>query len=89
MKLEPRNKRLVLEEVKIEAEKSANEFAFASKKRPDNVAYRVLERSDDCTVSVHAGDVVLVEGNMVEESKVGENTFLTCKENFVIGLLKE
>mgnify|MGYP003344936121 CR=1 FL=1 len=89
MKLEPRNKRLVLEEVKTEAEKPTNDFAFASKKRPDNIAYRVLERSDDCTVSVHAGDVVLVEGNMVEESKVGDNVFLTCKENFVIGLLKD
>ena len=89
MKLQPRNKRLVLEEIKNQAEKSTNEFLISTKKRPDNISYRIVERSDDCTLSVHTGDVVLIEGNMVEESRVGEHTFLTCKENFVIGLLKE
>ena len=89
MKLEPRNKRLVLEAVKSSSTESSNEFVGLAKKKLDNIAYRVLHRSDDCTVSVHAGDVVLVEGNMVEESKVGDSVFLTCKENFVIGLLKD
>ena len=92
MKLEARNKRLVLELVK--QEKSAednNEFLLVSKKstRSDNHVYRVLDRSDDCTISVHTGALVVVEGNMVEESKVGDSIFLTCKENFVIGLIKE
>jgi hypothetical protein len=91
MKLEARNKRLVLDLVKQEKEESNTEFVLVSKKstRPDNHVYRVLDRSDDCTVSVHIGALVLVEGNMVEESKVGDSTFLTCKENFVIGLIKE
>ena len=89
MKLEPRNKRLVLEAVKSSSTESSNEFVGLAKKKLDNIAYRVLHRSDDCTVSVHAGDVVLVKGNMVEESKVGDSVFLTCKENFVIGLLKD
>jgi hypothetical protein len=31
----------------------------------------------------------LVEGSMVEESRVGDESFLTCKENFVIGIVKE
>jgi len=90
MKLEPRNKRLVLEVVKtVKEEPVMSEFAGLSKKRPDNFLYRVVDRSDDCTVSIHTGDLILVEGNMVEEAKVGEFTFLTCKENFVIGLVKE
>jgi hypothetical protein len=92
MKLEARNKRLVLELVKEEKPpEDNNEFLLISKKstRPDNHVYRVLDRSDDCTISVHTGALVLVEGNMVEESKVGDSTFLTCKENFVIGLIKE
>ena len=89
MKLEPRNKRLVLEAVKSSSTESSNEFVGLAKKKLDNIAYRVLHRSDDCTISVHSGDIVLVEGNMVEESRVGELTFLTCKENFVIGLLKD
>ena len=92
MKLEARNKRLVLELVKEEKRsEDNNEFLLVSKKsmRPDNHVYRVLDRSDDCTISVHTGALVVVEGNMVEESKVGDSTFLTCKENFVIGLIKE
>jgi hypothetical protein len=92
MKLEARNKRLVLELVKEEKQEETNtEFLLLSKKvaRADNDVYRVLDYSDDCTVSVHIGARVIVEGNMVEESKVGDTTFLTCKENFVIGLLKD
>ncbi|NDC30843.1 MAG: hypothetical protein EBZ58_07920 [Bacteroidetes bacterium] len=91
MKLEARNKRLVLDLVKQEKEEANTEFVLVSKKamRPDNNVYRVVDRSDDCTVSVHIGALVVVEGNMVEETKVGDSTFLTCKENFVIGLLKD
>jgi hypothetical protein len=92
MKLEARNKRLVLELVKEEKQEDSNtEFVLLSKKltKPDNDVYRVVDYSDDCTVSVHIGARVIVEGNMVEESKVGDSTFLTCKENFVIGLIKE
>jgi hypothetical protein len=92
MKLEARNKRLVLERVKTE--QTENETAFVlpdklKKLRPDNEVFRVLDRSDDCTISLHIGALVLIEGNMIEESKVGDKTFLTCKENFVIGVLRE
>jgi len=91
MKLEPRNKHLLLELVKNETkEEKVNEFFVASNtKKPDNLAYRVIDKSDDCTISVHVGQLVVVEGNMVHESKVGELSFLTCKENFVIGVLKD
>ena len=92
MKLEARNKRLVLERVKTEQAESESAFVLPStlkKVRPDNEVFRVLDRSDDCTISVHIGALVLIEGNMVEESHVGDKTYLTCKENFVIGLLRE
>lgn len=92
MKLEARNKRLVVERVKNEEEQSQSGFILPDKLkkiRADNEVFRVLDYSDDCTVSVHIGALVLIEGNMVEESRVGDLTFLTCKENFVIGLIKE
>jgi co-chaperonin GroES (HSP10) len=92
MKLEARNKRLVLERVKSEEEQTESAFVLPDKLkklRADNEVFRVLDYSDDCTVSVHVGAMVLIEGNMVEESRVGDITFLTCKENFVIGLLKD
>lgn len=92
MKLEARNKRLVVERLKKEQSESESAFVLPNnlkKLRPDNEVFRVLDYSDDCTVSVHIGALVLIEGNMVEESRVGDVTFLTCKENFVIGLIKE
>jgi co-chaperonin GroES (HSP10) len=92
MKLEARNKRLVLERVKSEEQQTESAFVLPTnlkKARPDNEVFRVLDYSDDCTVSVHLGALVLIEGNMVEESRVGDVEILTCKENFVIGLLKE
>jgi len=90
MKLEPRNKHLLLEVVKNDLkEEKINEFFGASSKKPDNLIYCVVDRSDDCTISLHVGQLVVIEGNMVHESKVGELTFLTCKENFVIGVLKD
>lgn len=92
MKLEARNKRLVVERVKSEEEQPQSAFVLPDKLkkiRADNEVFRVLDYSDDCTVSVHIGALVLIEGNMVEESRVGDTEFLTCKENFVIGLIKE
>lgn len=92
MKLQARNKRLVLE--KIEAAKSEEDSSFflsdkPKKVRAENEVFRVLDRAEDCTISISVGSLVLIEGNMVEENKVGSHTFLTCKENFVIGVLKE
>ena len=91
MKLEARNKRLVLERVKNEEEQTQSAFVLPDKLkkiRTDNEVFRVLDYSDDCTVSVHIGALVLIEGDMVEESRVGDLNFLTCKENFVIGLIR-
>ena len=91
MKLEPKNKRLSLELVKQDKQEASTDFVFSSKKPPslDNNVYRVLDISSDCVLSVVPGTLVLIEGNMVEESKVGDTVFLTCKENFVIGIMKE
>ena len=90
LRLEPRNKHLLIEAVKNDTkEEKVSEFFGASSKKPDNLVYRVLDRADDCVISVHVGQLIVVEGNMVQENKVGEQTFLTCKENFVIGVIKD
>ena len=90
MKLQARNRRIVVELIEDKKEDKQTDFVLVSKRtKPDNQVYRVVDYSDDCTVSVHLGATILVEGNMVEESKVGDFTFLTVKENYVIGLLKD
>ena len=63
MKLEARNKRLVLERVKTEDEQPQSAFVLPDKLkkiRADNEVFRVLDYSDDCTVSVHIGASVLI-----------------------------
>jgi co-chaperonin GroES (HSP10) len=92
MRLEARNKRLVLEKLSADSNEESSGFimpANMKKSRPLNEMYRVVDLSNDCSVSVGVGDIVLVEGNMVEETHIADDTFLTCKENFVIGVLQE
>lgn len=90
LRLEPRNKHLLIEAVKNDTkEEKVSEFFGASSKKPDNLIYRLLDRADDCVVPICIGQLIVVEGNMVQENKVGDQTFLTCKENFVIGIVKD
>jgi hypothetical protein len=95
MKLIPRNKRYLLQKVNLEgkgADSSLEEFASAFAKKPKiptNEVYRVLDFSNDCTLVLNYGTLVIVEGNMVEETKVGETTFVTAKENFILGTLDD
>ena len=88
MKLKPTNKRVLINPIKTEIENELNQFVGISKKRPDNILYQVLDKSDDCTVPVSINDTIVVEGNMAEESKIGETSFYTIKENFIIGVVK-
>ena len=92
-KLEPRNRRLVIELLKKE-ESHDNQSGFilpdkVKKASLGNEIYVVLDCSSDCATSIKSGAHVLIEGNMVEETKVEEQTFLTVKENFVIGILRD
>jgi co-chaperonin GroES (HSP10) len=92
-KLEASNKRLVIEHVKkLDVEDTKSGFIIPEKMRKTSVGneiYRVLDCARDCSISISIGALVMIEGNMVEETKVGEQTFLTVKENFVIGILRE
>lgn len=91
MKLVPRNKHLVLEvfDSEVKQEEKISEFFNPSTKRPDNLIYRVIAIADDSTLDIEVRDLVLIEGNMVNESKIGQQVFLTCKENFVLGIIRE
>lgn len=95
MKLIPKNKRVLLQKVDLSekgADSSLEEFASAFSKKPKiptNEVYRVLDYSSDCNLLIGAGTLVVVEGNMVEETKIGEHTFITTKENFILGIIKD
>lgn len=94
MRLSPRNKRVIVERVVSEEQKESDTYLSsfmleAKAKKQFSDIYTVIDVADDCTIGVRTGDMILVEGNMVEESKTPNFTFLSVKENFVIGVLKE
>lgn len=96
MQFIPKNKRILLEKVELDVKQtdsSLEEFASVFNKKPksekDNTVYRVKSCSTDCSIDWHPNSLVIVEGNMVEESKIGQELFITCKENFVIGVFSE
>lgn len=94
MKISPRNKRIVVEKVISEQEKESDSYLSsfmleAKAKKQLTEAYVVVDTSSDCTIQVYPGDMIIVEGNMVEESRGSNFSFLTVKENFVVGVLKE
>ena len=94
MKLSPRNKRIVVDKIisdkEIEADPYLASFVLESKvKKNITEVYVVLDVASDCTLEVSAGDMIVVESNMVEESKGTNFQFLTVKENFVVGVLRE
>lgn len=94
MKVSPRNKRIVVEKILSEQEKEADTYLSsflleAKAKKQLTETYVVVDTATDCTIQVYPGDMIIVEGNMVEESKGANFSFLTVKENFVVGVLKE
>lgn len=94
MKISPRNKRIVVEKALSEQEKEANTYLSsfmleAKNKKQLTEAYIVVDTAADCAIQVFPGDMIIVEGNMVEEAKGANFNFLTVKENFVIGVIKE
>lgn len=94
MRLSPRNKRVIVEKIVSEEQKESEAYLSsfmleAKAKKQFSDIYNVVDVAEDCTVGVCVGDMILVEGNMVEESKTPNFTFLSVKENFIIGVLKE
>lgn len=93
MILKSRNKRLVVELAsKTVINDRENTFIIPDKikkQNTENEIYYVLDRSEDCTIPINIGSYILIEGNMIEESRVSDQVFLTVKENFVIGVLKD
>jgi flavin-binding protein dodecin len=90
VQLKARNKHFVLKILhKEQKEEKKVEFFGASPKKIENVAYTVIDRAADCTIAVGIGDTIIVDGNMVQENIFDNQVFLTCKENFIIGVLED
>lgn len=88
--IKPLNKRLLLEQVKLE-QKENNLGFFQLDDKPSSSFgdfYRVLDKSDDCATMVEQGDLISAEV-VTPVGKVGEVFYYVCHENSIIACLKE
>ena len=88
--VKPLNKRLLLEQVKIE-QKENNLGFFQLDDKPSSSFgdfYRVLDKSEDCATMVEQGDLISAEV-VTRVGKIGEKFYYVCHENSIIACLKE
>ena len=92
MKLEPRNRHLLIEPIVEEEKKEANTTNillpddYAVPPKP-YVTARVLSVAPTCNVGVSKGDKVLVENSMVQKIEIGDDEFYLVLENYVYGVI--
>lgn len=95
MKLSVRNKRLLLSRVEDSQDQSDDskwDFVLPDSVKLSslqNSVYVVTGVSPDVTLDVSVGNKIIVEGNMVEETSVNDEKFLTVLQNHVIGIVEE
>ena len=89
MLVKPFNKRLLLEQVKIEEKESTLGFFHLDDKQSRfEEFYRVLDKSDDCAIMIEKGDLISTE-LVTPVGNVGGKMFFVCHENSVIATIKE
>ena len=92
MKLEPRNRHLLIEPIVEEVKKEENTTNillpddYAAPPKPYATA-RVLSVSPPCNVGVSKGDKVLVENSMVQKIEIDDDEFYLVLENYVYGVV--
>lgn len=89
MIVKPFNKRILLEQVRIEEKQNSLGF-FLPEEKPQSVGdfYRVLDTADDCGTLIGKGDLISAEV-VTPVGKVDGKLYFVCHENSVIACLKE
>lgn len=88
--VKPLNKRLLLQQVKLE-QKENNLGFFQLEDKPSSSFgdfYRVLDKSEDCATVVEQGDLISAEV-ITPVGKIGDVFYYVCHENSIIACLKE
>ena len=89
MIVKPFNKRLLLEQVKMEEKQSSlGFFQVDDSKSGFEEFFRVLDKSDDCAIMIEKGDMISAEV-VTPVGKVDGKLFFVCHENSVIATIKE
>lgn len=89
MIVKPYNKRILLEQVRMEEKQNSLGF-FLPEEKPQSLGdfYRVLDKADDCAILIQSGDLISAEV-VTPVGKVDGKLYFVCHENSVIACLKE
>tara|TARA_B100001123_G_C15058339_1_gene926511 strand:- start:357 stop:656 length:300 start_codon:yes stop_codon:yes gene_type:complete len=87
----PRNRHLYVELLRQENENETQILLPDDYKPPSDayIAARLLDWAPDCNGTYFEDDVVVVRENMIEEVKVGPETFFVVLENHVVGVMED
>ena len=83
----PFNRYLLIEPIEDEAEKTQSAVLVPEdyKLKSRHTRVEVLEKAQDCKIPVFSGDIVIVNGSMVEEITIGKNVYNLILENHILG----
>jgi len=88
MKLEPRNRHILVEKIEKSEEGETKVLLPAGyKKVEEYTLVRVLAASPDCSVLARKGEKVVVPTHMIQEINVGEQVFSIVLENHICGVV--
>ena len=91
MYLRPKNRPILVQPVDSDtaAEQTTPSFVLPDtyQKKDDHVVAKVLEKADDCTLTVSIGDTILVPSNMLLDISHDKTQFQIVLENYVLGVL--
>lgn len=87
----PKNRHLLVEPIEIEEEKDEIGFVLPDdyKKAPEPYQLvTILGIAPDISTTYQKGDVALVEGSMLKNTKVGSVSVYLIQENYILGTIK-
>ena len=89
MKLEPRNRHLLVEKVeREEVEEKTNVLLPESyKKVEEHTLLRILATSPDCSVTARKGEKIVVPTHLIQNINVGDLDFSIVLENHICGVV--
>ena len=90
MKFKPCNRHLLIEPLVQEPEETTSILVPEEyKPSPAFIVARVLAQAEDCKVisTLNSDTRVVCNNHMIEEVKIGEETYYLLLENYVMGLI--
>ena len=92
MSFYPCNRHILVEKIESETEEAPTRVLLPEDYKPTSetyCAYRLIADSEDCSLDVELGDVIIAEQSMVKEIKHDGHNYFLVQENYVLGAFSE